>query len=240
MFHAAQFAKLIAPYACCIARNREYILMKPGSRVLRLTGIVLCCWLLSACEPSVGKAIERVTIASPDGSTTITAIRYAEGTWGNPADGEHLRMFCNSAELLTSDRKGVDGRVLGQAYFVSKLGAIPKDRIMVYSNKIIYGTLFSNFFITQDGCRTVKTWAGNEELNRKRKKYSDDYGHAAMTNISLLKAEKISLFKAANLCPNGNIVLTIDESYLIEEQETWAISTDGAKSWTLKAIRPKC
>ena len=214
--------------------------MKLSSGVLRGIGIAQCCWLLSACEPSVGKAIERVELVSADGSIVITAVRYAEGTWGNPAKGEHLKVFCNSVGLLKSDKTSASGKEIGQSYFVSKLGAIPKERITVHSNKIVYGTLFSGFFITQDGCRSVTTWAGNEELNKRRKKYSDVYGHAAMANISLLQAAKISIFKAANLCPNGSIVLTIDESYLIEEHELWAISTDGAKNWTLMATRPKC
>jgi hypothetical protein len=169
----------------------------------------------------------------------ITAVLYAEGTWGNPAKGEHLRVFCNSN--LTPDRINYVGEEIGQAYYVSKLGAIPKARITVYSNKIIYGTLFHGFFITQDGCKTVKSWAGNEELNKKRKKYSDYYGHgAAMANILLFNEVKVSLFKAANLCPNGSIVLTIDELYLIDEHELWALSTDGAESWKLTATRPKC
>ena len=120
--------------------------MTRGSGALHWAGVMLYCCLLSACEPSVGKVIERVKMTSSDGSTTITAIRYAEGTSGNPAEGEHLRVFCNSADMPATDKLRVEGKLIGQAYFVSKLGEIPKDRITVHSNNIVYGPLFSDFF----------------------------------------------------------------------------------------------
>jgi hypothetical protein len=165
--------------------------MKPDSVLLHWIGITLACWLLSACEPSVGKAIERVAMDSPDRSTTITVVRYAEGTWGNPADGEHLKVFCKSTYLGPTANVNDDGKIIGQSYFVKKLGAIPKERITVSSNRVIYGTLFHGFFITIDGCQTVNTWNGTEDLYQKLKKYPD--GHTIMMEISYFKAARVQI-----------------------------------------------
>lgn len=204
--------------------------MKTKSIVLLRIGAALCCSLLTACEPSVGKAIERVEVVSPDGSTTITAVRYAEGTWGNRADGEHLEVFCKSRYLRSTDMDDTDGKILRNKYFVNKMGVIPKERITIASDKIIYGTLLHDFFITQDGCKTVQVWYGTEDFFKKVKKIS--YGYTIMP--------KVSFFKAASLCIDGSIVLTVDEAYLIGERELWAVSTDGAENWSYVATRPKC
>jgi hypothetical protein len=204
--------------------------MKPGSDLLFWIGFAVCCCILSACEPSPGKIVERVEWFSTDGSTKITAVRYAEGTWGNPAKGEHLEIFCKSRYLDPIEMFSADGTILRNKYFVNKLGVIPKERITIASDKIIYGTLLHDFFITMDGCKTIRTWNSTEDFNKKVKKIP--YGYTMMP--------KVSYFKAVSLCPDGSIVLTVDESYLIDERELWAISTDGAKSWSYKDIRPKC
>lgn len=131
--------------------------------------------------------------------------------------------------MESTDIIHVDGKI-GQSYFFKKLGGIPRERIKVYSSKIIYGTLFGTFFITMDGCKTIKRWNETEDCHKSLK--TIPYGYTMQANISF--------FKAANLCRDGSILLTVDESYLVGERELWAVSTDGAESWAYKDARPKC
>ena len=194
--------------------------------------------ILSGCEPSLGSVLERVRWSSNDQSTQIEAIRYAEGTIGNPAKGEHVRLYCSSHLLrsMGADAASLEnGKVIGWGYYVSKLGAIPKHRIVVQSNDVIYGTFPNDFFITYDGCKSILRLRITEMLELNKKLIEIQVGGLTFTD-----PPKVSIFKSVVVCSDDSIVLAVDETYIENGELLWVVSMDKAKTWNVLSDAPSC
>lgn len=203
--------------------------------------ILICIFFISGCDAHPGKVIEQMLWSSVDGSTVIEAKRLAEGTWGNPSNGEHIEVHCKSNVLTNYIIKNKLNNALdfiGRNYSVDKFGPFSKERIIVYSNDIILGTLVSDFFISYDSCLSVIRWKDDalvdlSILEMKRKKFmAAGYEYKYRPNISL--------FKSAMLCSNDSLVLSVDESLIENNQSLWIVSVDRAKSWRLSETKPEC
>lgn len=203
--------------------------------------ILICIFFISGCDAHPGKVIEHMLWSSVDGSTVIEAKRLAEGTWGNPSNGEHIEVHCKSNALtnyIIKNKLNNSLDFIGRNYSVDKFGSLPKERITVHSNDIVFGTLVSDFFISYDSCQSVIRWKEDvlvdfNILEMKRKKFmAAGYEYKYRPNISL--------FKSAKLCSNDSLVLSVDESLIENNQSLWIISVDQARSWRLAETKPEC
>lgn len=129
----------------------------------RLQPVRLVCYLfivgLCGCEPNAGDEIDRVDIGTQ--ALTLRVARYEEGAIGNPAHGEHYKVFCKSAKTVGREYPyDIQTSVLVQQYYrvgSLKLGRVPAERVKVVDDEIAYGSVGA-FFVTFDACQSVKYW----------------------------------------------------------------------------------
>lgn len=146
------------------------------------------------------------------GSLGLTLLLREEGTFGNPANGQHFQVLCS--------RSGEPVQIARGYWVEGGLERAPIERIVLDPSGFVFTDVVGGAVFWFDSCRNVSFWKGI---------LPPELASSVELNDQLDEVDTVVF------CPGGpQIAFRVSSEVFEGGARLWAQSTDGGRDWLVK------
>lgn len=177
--------------------------------LVRAVAVSVASIAASGCEPSPGDVVDTRTVSV--GSLELALVLRDEGTFGNPANGQHLQLLC---------RRAGDWVQVARRYWVSGgLKRAPIERVVLDASGFFFSDINAGAVFSFNRCRDVSIWNGVLPPEFASVKLNDQLGE----------------IDEVVFCPGGpQTAFRVSAEVFSGGARLWAQSTDAGRSWEVR------